>query len=278
MVSVKHLTYKSSASSSDGLKGELERDFFVELWDVCGHERYKACRSLFYSQINGIIFVYDLCQKRTKAGLQKWADEIAANGTFSAPLASGGPYGLHVPYIVVSNKADVSSKEFESGSSGNLVDFARHWVEKQGLLSSSEDLPLTASFPGNSALIAAAKEARIDKEAIMKFFHLLIKRRYFADEIPAPSPWSVSPQRTVQHSSDILSDDDIRHPTARLNSNTYKYNIHPPLPAQHNLPPPPTLYPQQPVSTSENYAFPRISRNISSELGYLKSKRADIDV
>ncbi|XP_021737663.1 small GTPase LIP1-like [Chenopodium quinoa] len=277
-VSVKHITYRSSVSSSNGLEGDVDRDFFVELWDVCGHERYKDCRSLFYSQVNGVIFVYDISQKRTKSSLQKWAAEVTANGTFSAPLASGGPYGLPVPYIVISNKADITAKESERGSSGNLVDVARQWVEKQGLLSSSEDLPMTASFPGNSAHIAAAKEGRFDKEALMKFFHLLIRRRYFADEIPAPSPWGLTSQRTSQHSTEISSDEDILPPSARLSSNLYNHNVHPPLPAQRNLPPPPTLYPQQPVSNSENYSFPRIYQNIYSEFSYSKSKRTDIDV
>jgi Rab-like protein 3 len=48
-----HTTYGNSGSSASSLKGDSERDFFVELWDVSGHERYKDCRSLFYSQING---------------------------------------------------------------------------------------------------------------------------------------------------------------------------------------------------------------------------------
>lgn len=52
-VGVKHITYGYSGSSSSGIKGDAERDFFVELWDVSGHDRYKDCRSLFYSQING---------------------------------------------------------------------------------------------------------------------------------------------------------------------------------------------------------------------------------
>nr|DAD40161.1 TPA_asm: hypothetical protein HUJ06_014484 [Nelumbo nucifera] len=52
-VSVKHITYGISGSSSNSIKGDTERDFFVELWDVSGHERYKDCRSLFYAQING---------------------------------------------------------------------------------------------------------------------------------------------------------------------------------------------------------------------------------
>lgn len=104
----------------------------------------------------GVIFVHDLSQRRTKTSLQKWAAEIAATGTFSAPLGSGGPGGLPVPYIFIGNKADIAAKEGTRGSSGNLVDVARQWVEKQGLLPSSEELPLTESFPGNGGLIAVS--------------------------------------------------------------------------------------------------------------------------
>ncbi|XP_070031310.1 small GTPase LIP1-like [Nicotiana tomentosiformis] len=191
-VGVKHTTYGNSGSSSASIKGDAERDFFIELWDISGHDRYKDCRSLFYSQINGVIFVYDLSQRRTKTSLQKWAVEIATAGTFSAPLASGGPGGLPVPYIVIGNKADSATKEGTRGSSGNLVDMARQWVEKQGLLPSSEEIPLTESFPGGGGLIAAAKGERYDKEAVMKFFRMLIRRRYFLDDLPGCTVWSSS--------------------------------------------------------------------------------------
>uniref|UniRef100_A0A803KW90 Uncharacterized protein n=1 Tax=Chenopodium quinoa TaxID=63459 RepID=A0A803KW90_CHEQI len=208
-VNVKHITYGSPSSSSNSIKGDAERDFFVELWDISGHERYKDCRSLFYTQINGVIFVYDLSQRRTKTSLHKWAAEIAAVGTFSAPMGVGGPGGLPVPYIVVSNKADIAAKEGTQGSSGNLVDVARQWVEKQGLLPPSEELPLTESFPGYGALLAAAKEARFDKEAVTKFFRMLIRRRYFSDQLPPSNPWSISPiQRSFQSSDEITSSND----------------------------------------------------------------------
>lgn len=92
--------------------------------------------------------------------MQKWAAEIAATGTFSAPLGSGGPGGLPVPYIVIGNKADIVAKEGARGSSGNLVDVARQWVEKQGLLPSSEELPLTESFPGGGGLIAVSASTK----------------------------------------------------------------------------------------------------------------------
>lgn len=53
--------------------------------------------------------------------MQKWAAEIAATGTLSAPLVSGS---LPVPYIVITNKADIAAKEGMRVSSGNLVDVA----------------------------------------------------------------------------------------------------------------------------------------------------------
>ncbi|XP_021725377.1 small GTPase LIP1-like [Chenopodium quinoa] len=278
-VNVKHITYGSPSSSSNSIKGDAERDFFVELWDISGHERYKDCRSLFYTQINGVIFVYDLSQRRTKTSLHKWAAEIAAVGTFSAPMGVGGPGGLPVPYIVVSNKADIAAKEGTQGSSGNLVDVARQWVEKQGLLPPSEELPLTESFPGNGALLAAAKEARFDKEAVTKFFRMLIRRRYFSDQLPPSNPWSISPiQRSFQSSDEITSSNDQSVSRTSLSGDPYKYNVLPPLPAQHNLTPPPTLYPQRPMLTPEVNNVPRYNLASASELSYTKTKRTDINV
>ncbi|KGN62092.1 small GTPase LIP1 [Cucumis sativus] len=279
-VGVKHITYGNAGSSSSSIKGDAERDFFVELWDVSGHDRYKDCRSLFYSQINGVIFVHDLSQRRTKSSLQKWAVEIATIGTFSAPLGSGGPGGLPVPYIVIGNKVDIAAKEGTRGSSGNLVDVARQWVEKQGLLSFSEEIPLTESFPGGGGLLAAAKEARYDKEAVTNFFRTLIRRRYFSDSLPAAITWSVSPvPKSVQRLDDTISDEEQSYSRPSFSSETYKYNALPPLPAQRNLTPPPTLYPQQPFSASENYSLPKFALSASQEINNSsRSKRSDINV
>ncbi|ONI36499.1 hypothetical protein PRUPE_1G587300 [Prunus persica] len=229
---------------------------------------------------SGVIFVHDLSQRRTKTGLQRWAAEIAATGTFSAPLGSGGPGGLPVPYIVIGNKADIAAKEGTRGSSGNLVDVARQWVEKQGLLPSSEELPLTESFPSAGGLIAAAKEARYDKEAVMKFFRMLIRRRYFSDDVPAQNPWSGSPvQKPAETVDENWSDEDHSYRNSSLRGDPYKYNMLPPLPAQRNLTPPPTLYPQQPVSVSENYSLPRFSHTSYPEISSTgRSKRSDINV
>ncbi|KAL4195533.1 hypothetical protein AMTRI_Chr05g73790 [Amborella trichopoda] len=279
-VGVKHVAYGSFSSSSNSINGDGERDFFVELWDVSGHDRYKDCRSLFYSQINGVIFVHDLSQRRTKLSLSKWASEVAATGTFSAPLSSGGPGGLPVPYLVIGNKADVAAKEGTQGSSGNLVDAARQWVEKQGLLPPSEELPLTESFPGSGGLLAAAKEARFDKEALTKFFRLLIRRRYFPDDTPPQHPWSLTPvQKPIHHSDDSITEDEPIRKHTSLGSEDYRYNALPPLPAQRNLTPPPTLYPQQPMTNPDSYSIPRFSMaGLQDYSSSSKPKRTDINV
>nr|ACK44500.1 AT5G09910-like protein [Arabidopsis arenosa] len=257
-VGVKHLTYASPASSSSSIKGDSERDFFVELWDVSGHERYKDCRSLFYSQVNGVIFVHDLSQRRTKTNLQKWAGEVSVNGAFSAPLSSGGPGGLPVPYIVIGNKADIADKGGTSGSSGNLVDAARHWVEKQGLLPHNDELPLSESFPSNGGLI------------------MLIRRRYFSDELPSPSSaWSLSPGPSQRLDEGTSDEDQFYKRTSLREGDPYKYNTLP----QHNLTQPPTLYPQQPPDRY-SYAIPRFSLSSVEETnnGNGRSKRMDINV
>lgn len=274
-VAVKHITYGSSANSSNNIRGDSDRDFFVELWDISGHERYNDCRSLFYSQINGVVFVHDLSQRRTKTSLNKWAAEISATGTFSAPLPSGGPGGLPVPYIVIGNKTDISAKEGAQGSNGNLVDVARQWVEKQGLLPSSEEIPLTESFPSSGELLSSAKEARYDKEALMKFFRMLIRRRYFPDELSSSMPWSAQVSCSFPGSGEIQSDEDQPY---KSSSQTYKYDVLPPLPAQHNLAPPPTLYPQQPMSTPDNYNNPRFASTNPEEIARARSRRMDINV
>ncbi|KAL6905465.1 hypothetical protein ACP4OV_003066 [Aristida adscensionis] len=267
-VGVKHITYSSPGSSSNNIKGDVERNFFVELWDVSGHERYKECRSIFYSQING----------KSKTNLNKWAVEVAESGTFSAPLGSGGPGGLPVPYLVIANKVDIAPRDGRRVSSGNLVDVARQWVEKQGLLPSSEELPLADSFPGNSGLLTAAKAARYDKEALIKFFRMLIRRRYFSNELPAPNPWSLAPREDTVLPVETVNDDDLFQRKS-YGGQSYKYNGVAPLPAQRNLTPPPTLYPQQPMSSSsENYRYHRFSSSSIPDGSGGRTSRADINI
>jgi hypothetical protein len=104
-----------------------------------GHERYKSLRSIFYSELNGVIIVHDQAAHRcapsrrtpallratcpasvTQAGsgrrsapasVRRWANEVAARGSFVGRCgevqAAANPGALPVPTLVVANKADL---------------------------------------------------------------------------------------------------------------------------------------------------------------------------
>ncbi|XP_056683112.1 uncharacterized protein [Spinacia oleracea] len=76
------------------------------------------------------------------------------------------------------------------------------------------DRHMTTSERKDRHIFKAAKESRFDKEAVTKFFRMLIRRRYFSDRLPPSNPWSVSPiRRSFQSSDDITSckDQSINH-------------------------------------------------------------------
>jgi len=52
------------------------KKFFLEFWDVGGSRKYKLTRIIFYSQINGIILVFDLNNRKSYQNLRKWIKEI----------------------------------------------------------------------------------------------------------------------------------------------------------------------------------------------------------
>ncbi|MCO5584188.1 hypothetical protein L7F22_038111 [Adiantum nelumboides] len=245
-VEVKHMNCGGSSSSLNRLAGK-EHDFFVEIWDLSGHERYKDCRSLFYSQINEVIFVHDLSQRKTKASLQKWAAEVAANGTFSAPMATFNAAGIPVPYLV--------------------------WVEKQGYLTAGEELPVTESFPGTGGLIASATEGRLDVEALQRFFCDLIRRRYFGeDNVNSPLPAWTNPSRNRSPYRSVggsLHEDDFDNGYTSVSGQATRYSA--PVPTQVTLLPPPFSYPQQPLGTTEIHLTARSTSAVKSNPSWLSN-------
>ena len=60
-------------------------EHFVELWDVGGHDQFKDDRAAFFRDINAVILVHDASQKNSALTLERWAREIAQQGTFVAP-------------------------------------------------------------------------------------------------------------------------------------------------------------------------------------------------
>jgi Rab-like protein 3 len=53
-----------------------QKTFFIEFFDVGSSMNHKNARSVFYQQINGIILVHDLTNRKSQENLKYWLLEI----------------------------------------------------------------------------------------------------------------------------------------------------------------------------------------------------------
>lgn len=72
IVEVKLYDYK------EGILGM--RSFFLEFWDVGGFVSYQNCCLIFYNGVNGLIFVYDLINKKFFINFRCWLMEVLGLG------------------------------------------------------------------------------------------------------------------------------------------------------------------------------------------------------
>lgn len=68
----------SSAASSAGAGATASASslLFLEFWDVSGHRKYLSSRPLFYRDINAILLVFDLMNRKSYENIRKWIREI----------------------------------------------------------------------------------------------------------------------------------------------------------------------------------------------------------
>eukprot|EP00112_Aurelia_sp_Birch-Aquarium-sp1_P000627 Seg1058.18 transcript_id=Seg1058.18/GoldUCD/mRNA.D3Y31 product="Rab-like protein 3" protein_id=Seg1058.18/GoldUCD/D3Y31 len=57
-----------------------EKSMYIELWDIGGSTSHKNSRSIFYNNINGVILVHDLSNKKSYQNLRKWFSELLNSG------------------------------------------------------------------------------------------------------------------------------------------------------------------------------------------------------
>lgn len=60
--------------------GSQEKSIYIELWDVGGSTSHKNSRSIFYNNVNGVILVHDLSNKKSINNLRKWFRELLNSG------------------------------------------------------------------------------------------------------------------------------------------------------------------------------------------------------
>ena len=172
--------------------------FFVEFWDVSGHEHYAALRQVFYKQINGVILVYDVANRSSLRRLQRWAMEVATEGSFVAPfsedLASRNIGGLPVPVLVIGTKSDrlrtspnapTTTAQQPCSSTEAVTQLCTGWLKRSkssGLLLRQRVRPsdnnLAELEKHVQGLHASAVTGQIDWETLNSFFSTLWLRRY----------------------------------------------------------------------------------------------------
>lgn len=68
-----HTDVKLHSCTVDG----RERNFILEFWEVGGHRNFKPGRRMFYQNMNGVIFVYDMKNVKSFHNLRSWISELA---------------------------------------------------------------------------------------------------------------------------------------------------------------------------------------------------------
>eukprot|EP00884_Botryococcus_braunii_P005372 jgi/Botrbrau1/14836/Bobra.0278s0006.1 len=187
---VKPVDYPDKAAINGVTSG---KPYFVELWDIGANERYRSVRSVFYSDVSGVIVVHDLSQ-RSGGTVYRWAKEVAQKGTFSAAYAAeeiaANLGGLPVPCLIVANKCDkVSGPRGVRGRGPFLLISLLDWLIQQwhrfkfrrkdtAMRKSSSSWPDLESAGLCNSITASATQGRIDLHAVEDFFLECIAHRY----------------------------------------------------------------------------------------------------
>jgi len=91
---------------------ELEdKTIKLQLWDTAGQERFKTVTKAFFRGAHGVIFVYDITEKKTFEQLEYWLKEVKDNAPSNAVL------------MLVGNKCDLKSRAVQTK---DAKDFAQN--------------------------------------------------------------------------------------------------------------------------------------------------------
>ena len=84
----------------------------LQLWDTAGQERFRSITKSYFRNANGVIFVYDITDKKTFKSVKDWVRDSEANDTGFKRILLGNKFDLQ-------NKRQVLFKE------------AKDWADKK---------------------------------------------------------------------------------------------------------------------------------------------------
>ena len=84
----------------------------LQLWDTAGQERFRSITKSYFRSANGIIFVYDITDKKTFKNVKDWVKDSESHDTGFKRILLGNKFDLQ-------NKRQVQFKE------------AKDWADKK---------------------------------------------------------------------------------------------------------------------------------------------------
>jgi Ras-related protein Rab-7A len=101
--------------------GSSAQNVTLTIWDTAGQERFQSLGKAFYRGSDVCVLVYDVTDRMSFDGLQKWKDEFdsclnggsAPGGMMQNRLQNGSVVGDKLKFVVIANKAD---KDYQTWS------------------------------------------------------------------------------------------------------------------------------------------------------------------
>jgi len=169
--------------------------YFIEFLDVSGSIKYKLSRKSFYDNIDGLLLVHDVLNKRSYSNLKTWTEEVLGtphyqwsdNATTSVALFSSPSAAC-----ITQRRSDEFGFLGGSGSSRkqSLLGAEEHTLE---LVVGDHYIPtiivgnkapagaavVDSSLRVNTSSMVGFEESSIEMQTIRAFFDHVIERKYF---------------------------------------------------------------------------------------------------
>ncbi|UCC20471.1 MAG: GTP-binding protein [Promethearchaeota archaeon] len=104
----------------------------LQIWDLAGQEHFKWIRHEFYKGAKGIVYVFDLINRRTFDDLKKWKNEIEKSIEEYSSVLIGNKSDLLNPENIKINKEECDDLKNFLGACGYFETSAKsgHGVEE----------------------------------------------------------------------------------------------------------------------------------------------------
>ncbi|XP_044727125.1 rab-like protein 3 isoform X2 [Chrysoperla carnea] len=159
----------------------VQKQYFIELWDLGGSSAHRNARSVFYTPTHGMILVHDLTNRKSEENLQKWLSEVlnpescsfGKNYSHYDEFDSENFLGsTQIPILVVGSKLDLLDSKIRTSSQKSRNNIA----EQCGCDEIFIDCLDVRSFAAGSS----------NAVILSRFFDKVIERKYYTREITTP--------------------------------------------------------------------------------------------